>query len=394
MLSDIENNSGLREFGYKPFAEKYEIDSMAERVRPLQPEDNDADNHIKEPLDVRPSSRLGRDDYRHPNEDYDHSDANYSHQKTHNQNKPIKDYGGLNQTYVQPKDNDRHQPTVDSNWRQPSEELNLKSDSSEEKTSKTVCFAPDFPKTSKPNGLHTYGVKDEEEKSDEKITKKYDKLLTRTPRLQDFGITRRFTLLPSVYHKPDLNGRSQQYSTPEEPSYSSSQTCRFNYMNNGFNMASNMDPITPPNPDLSHNNSQATDSFVTVEFTPGLTTKRPKGISRINNDHNRNQNNKNDHKRENYPNPKNDYNYRNQNQNQNRAKDWSEPTQSQRLPQSVLQSVDNNSEVTPEQPIPGADAAKSAQLLKSIGGNKGSGTPPMPKSRVDRNFHQQILNNL
>lgn len=362
MLSNIEDNSGIREFGYKPFTENYAIDSMSTAVD-CPPKEGHDDQEVK-------------------------SDETYIKQDYGHQKLDIEIYRP-NGSQINPNYKLANEERI---TRESPEELTRISDSSGEKTSQTVRFAlniTEVPKNQMKTNMHTYGVKNEE-KSDEKITKKYDKLLTRTPRLQDFGITRRFTLAPHPFIKPEPNARGQQCSTPEEPNFSSSQTCRYNYLSNtAFNIASNSMPMTPPNPDLSHNNSQATDSFVTVEFTPGLTTKRPKGISRINADNNRakNENNR-DHKRDNNRDRiRDDFNY------QNRQKNWSEQTQSQRLPQSILQSMDNNSEVTPEQPITGADPAKSAKLLKSIAG-KSSGTPPMPKSRVDVNIHQQILKNL
>ncbi|XP_054156328.1 uncharacterized protein LOC128954758 [Oppia nitens] len=130
--------------------------------------------------------------------------------------------------------------------------------------------------------------------------------------------------------------------------------------------------LTPPNT-LNNNNREA-DSFLTVEFTPGLTTKRPKGISRVN--HN------------------NNYCHENNNNEQHLRHSFvSGPTiasSQPRLPDSVLNYICDN-KVTPEQPIQAVDVEKSVKLLRSIAGNS---TPQMPKTRVNINFHNQILNNL
>lgn len=307
-LCDIEDNSGLKKYGYKPFAEQYSIDTIDDNVFV---DDNNGSEVVQNRAD-----------------DYTNEENTLSTKEL-------------------------------------SKELTKKANLSEERTTQTVHFAQDMPFSAKKLQTNDWPKPEPKpnENSGQNVTKKYDKLLARTPQPQDFGITRRYNFLPSIYDKTEAK------NTPEEPNFDTTQTCRFNYINNGFNLGTAIEPMATP-PNQSSHNSNA-DSFITVEFTPGLTTKRPKGISRVNANNN--------HKT-----------YDNHN---NKGKDLKPVEESfKRLPQSVLQSVEND-KITPEQPIPSADSSKTAHILRSIGG-KGSGTPPLPKSRVDPNLHKQILKHL
>ncbi|CAG2165588.1 unnamed protein product [Oppiella nova] len=304
ILHDVEDNSGLQRYGYKPFGERY-----SEAV--------DDNVFVDDDNSTQWAANCASDES---------NDENVMNSKS---------------------------------LSQPSHGF------SDERTTQTVRLAANAV------AVDDKRVDSSDHYADRPITQRYDKLLTRTPQPLDFGITRRFTLMPQLYQQNKSNAKNvtEKASTAVvEPSYDSTQTSRFNYLNLG----SAVNPMTPPvNASTnSYNNNNNADSFVTVEFTPGLTTKRPKGVSRVQANHNHLPVNEN--KRSN-----------------------GGPTGSgvgQRLPQSVLQSMEND-KITPEQPIPVTNTDKSVKILRSIAG-KGSGTPPPPKPRVNPNYHNQILKNL
>ncbi len=271
-LNDLENNSRLKNYGYKPWINEESVDQSL--------------NNLEIDSNIRP-------------------DVEKSSENTINANKLLS-----------------------------MDEMTVKSIGSDEQTFETVKYIP----------IANQEMSENESKPKDN---KLDKYLGRTPQPYDFGITRRFTFVPQLFLNNHNNYKS---NSPQNMNNESTNTCRFNYLTNNFNLQSNANPITPPNASLSSVNGG--DSFVTVEFTPGLTTKRPKGISRVK------------------ANPKEEKTNAN-------ANHFSQ----------VLQSVENE-KITPEQPIPSIDSSKSTKLLKSI--NK-TGTPPLPQTRVDLNLHNRLL---
>lgn len=144
------------------------------------------------------------------------------------------------------------------------------------------------------------------EKSERKVP---EKCYGRTPQPHDFGITKRFTLVPQQFLKNKFE------STPDKPK----EICAFHVATNSPLIAPNEDvQVTPTNNDFSH----LSQDQETVEFTPGLTTQRPKAVKRV--------------------------------------------------------KEVSHRKITPEEPISSLDEQKASQLLKSIKKKGVNGTPQMP----------------
>jgi hypothetical protein len=193
-------------------------------------------------------------------------------------------------------------------------------------------------------------------------------ILGRTPQPYDFGLTRRHTLVPKAlyeatanhlsetttsnfsHHLPQQNTSSHHEVSLEKGLFGTdSATCRFNFGTMSLNYKVPENNVTPPNvyPGKSLYPDQEEE---TVEFTPGLTTKRPVGaIQRL------------------------------------------KPKTGTNIVDKPFKEInidfDRHLPKTPKQPIP-SNSLKSAQLLKPV---SNSGTPQMPTLSIDEHLHKRFL---
>ncbi|KAI1307993.1 hypothetical protein HDE_00620 [Halotydeus destructor] len=208
--------------------------------------------------------------------------------------------------------------------------------------------------------------------------KKRPEKFNRTPQPFDFGIvnTRRFTMLPKTMLKQkettyvvgdDRDCSVDSYQETKAVSYMN-QTKSINPFASESTTMFNIPSIAmakydvPTTPNMSEMYSQ---DQITVEFTPGLTTKRPTGLRRARSK----------------PSVGEEVSL---------PKEMPERTRSLR---EINLDYEKHLPATPKQPIVSKSVMESAKLIKSVKKSQLTDTPQMPSLSIDHNLHRRIIPN-